>query len=558
MPNKLKITIFTLCIISTFLCSSATQNQILSTGIRKISDNTVNFTFYTQGESAEKPIVKSKGGNEYTILLPNLSDNSSGGINLNAAGGLVTSADVKTINEGAVTYTKINVKTSKPLTINAETRKTSQSASDLSNLNSIVSKVNLINQDIKTTKNIPAETPSAKASETNVVKSSAVKDIIRQNSASAPKKNAIQDAVAQSNVSSHTPNINKVEKTEISKQKNENIKNIKPVSNVSKTINTQVQNPIPQQKQAPQTADEQPMNDIVSVNTAVDDVSIIPENVPENQVKDMFLPVEKHKSSFIDRVKEILFSPLATIIILTSLLISVFALLFKKLTSNLSISQSINDSFIEKLNSILNKPKEKDYSKIVNDESMSWQEKYRAFNETNKSSQNKEKKKIDGNYVLEISNDKSEEKPQSVDGSHKFNGFDAGTEKVISKPSASKLHNLKSFNNQSVSKQDMIEKLDNISDKETAESSDHLVDMRILLSSSIDNDKEFYVVSENGLYSLLGRVKNRLVILKHLGHSAPQDLQVLRGQGNSFVVKAGDYRTQVDVTDTDMNLYSNV
>lgn len=548
MLNKLKAILFTFCVLSMFLCANAAQNQILSTGVRKVSDNTVNFTFYTSGDSLEKPIVKSKGNNEYTILLPNLSDNTSRSINIGATEGIVTSANVKTINEGAVSYTKINVKTSKPVTINAETRKTTQTSSDISNLNSIVSKVNLISQDVKSSANVQTSNlTKIEPAQQSVMKASSVRDIIRQNSASAPKRNAIQQAVAVNTVSAHTPALKKSEKSEISKQKNENIKNIKTVSNVHKTE---------QVKELQQeVSSTNLLNEKAVMNTALPDDNVVtaPENTVENIPAEEPVTGSSHKSTILDSIKNILFSPITTIVLLACLLLSVFALLFKKLTSNLSVSKSINDSFVEKLNGILNKPKEKDFSQIVNNDAMSWQEKYRAFNETNRQTNDLEHKKIDDNYVLDISNKKTDDEPVEVckkADKHIFKGFERNTDAPLSRKA-------------------MSEKLDKIIDDESSKSGTHntisnsiksssIENMRIMLNRSIDNDKEFYIVSENGEYSLMGRVRNKLLILKRFGQNAPTDLKVLRGQGDAFIVKAGNYKAQINVSDSDMNIYSNV
>ena len=573
MSNKFKILLFTSALFATVLCANAAQNQILSTGVRKVSDNTVNFTFYTQNENQEKPIVKSKGNNEYTILLPNLSDSTTRGINIAQTGGIVTSADVKTINEGAVTYTKVNVKTSKPVTINAETRKTSQTASELTNLNSIVSKVNLINKDIQTAKGTtPVATQavqSPKVSQTPV-KASTVKDIIKQNSASAPKRNVIQEAVAVNNVASHTPDVKKIEKKEIEKTPTENIKNIKPVSNVTKTSKKAVTKPVNKTPKvtAPVNTEENKPTDIALSNVATvdNDIDIIPEKIDNEISEDLSEPSYKNSFSLTEGFKKILFSPVTTVILLICALLAFFAFLFKKLTSNMSLSKNINDSLIEKLNSVLNRPKKKDFTDIVTNEKMSWQEKYRAFNEKNNTPAESENKKIDGNYVFELSNKKPENDnvSETKSDNSRFRGF-GNSQKQTTENKSSKSYKLKSFRNDSGSKQSMRDKLDDIMENETQKTVTNSIkkahdpqNMRIMLNSAIDNDREFYIVSDNDEYSLLGRVRNKLVILKNFGKTAPEDLQVRRAQGNSFIVKAGSYRTQIDVSDSDMNILAQV
>lgn len=583
MLNKLKILLFTFCFVMTFLAADAASSQIISTGVRKVSDNTINFTFYTSGDNLEKPIVKSKGDNEYTILLPNMSDSTSRALNIGATDGIVTSADVKTINEGAVTYTKINLKTSKPVTINAEMKKTAQTVSDSSSINNIVSKVNLINQDIQNTKNISDSSYSAPSQ--SVVKVSSVKDIIRQNSASAPKRNAIQEAVAVNSVSAHTPSVKKLDKSVNNKANSENIRNTKPVA--AKPVSKPAENTTPADNASTvQNAEAAAVANLVDVDAAVpsdDDMMLskIDESEFDNQI-----PVHSGGFSFVEGVKNVLFSPFTTIVLLSCLLLAFFGFLFRKLTANLSATKSINDSFIERLNGVLNKPKDKDFSKIVNNDKMTWQEKYRAFNKTNSESEKTETKEINNDYVFELNNEQSdadiveneeeivsEEITSSVEKNeeHKPAGFTNSILRPVSGIKPVKSSRLKSFDNTTVSKKSLKEKLDKIAENDSQNNQkpySHATNtiskhpnpdnMRIMQSSAIDKDKEFYIVNENGEYSLLGRVKNRLVILKRFGKTAPSDLQVHRGAGNDFVVKAGSFRTQVNVTDTDMNIYSQV
>lgn len=115
-----------LAILSLFIFDagfSVAADSILSTTLRKTSANGLNLTFFTRGDNKEKPIVKDKGNNKYVILLPNLSDSTSSGPDLRMVSDLVSDVDVKTINEGAVTYTKITLTSKKPIVINAETKK---------------------------------------------------------------------------------------------------------------------------------------------------------------------------------------------------------------------------------------------------------------------------------------------------------------------------------------------------------------------------------------------------------------------------------------------------
>lgn len=164
-----------------------TANSILNTTVRQTADNKLNLTFFTKGENVEKPVVKDKGGNQYVILLPNLIDNAGHKPDLRNAANIVSDVNVKTINEGAVTYTKVTITTKKPVTINAETRRTSQSASDLTGVNDILNKVNLISQDIQSSKEIQPVSAAPAA----LPKMNSVQDILKNKNSIGTVKPAV-------------------------------------------------------------------------------------------------------------------------------------------------------------------------------------------------------------------------------------------------------------------------------------------------------------------------------------------------------------------------------
>lgn len=367
--------------------------SILNTGVRQTAADGLDFTFYTKGESSESPIVKDKGGNQYVILLPNLVDSSGRQPDLRAVSDIVLDINVKTINEGAVTYTKVSVTTKKPVKINVHTRKTSQSASELSGVNDIISKVSLINQDIQSSKSVQAQ------AEVGVVqtlpKLTSVQDILdnknsigtvkpavdvkkeQQKASSAP---AVVKVSAPSNtVAAHVPSNTKTIKADTKKLQNENIKNVrqeavKKIDTIEKNIKSSIENN-------------------VSVN---DDESIFDVAVNENEVVEEQSPVEfadVSEKGF--DLSKMLASPFALVLFFGLIGLIVLMFIVNKMRLVLDDSQEIGSSFVQRMNSAVPSRLKKDYTKLAQNPNLTWQEKYNSF----KDGKIQEQKELVNSYV---------------------------------------------------------------------------------------------------------------------------------------------------------------
>ena len=364
--------IFNLLVILSLIVASFGKvfavESILSTSVRKISSNALNFTFYTDNNVAEAPIVKDKGNNNYVILLPNLKDVSDGKPDLRAVADVVTDLNVKTIQEGAVTYTKVSLTTKVPVSVNVDTRKTSQSAKELSGVNDIIAKVNLINQDVQASK----EVKPIVISQQNVNNFSSVKDVLSGQQANGAVKQVaevkkeiqpkvpVKHSVSVNSVSAHVPSNTKTIKKETKKLQDENIKNIqsKAVQNINKieeNVKSSVQNSVTVND------DEEQFEDTI-------------ENVdlePLPMLVDEKLPALKQKNN-------LLASPIA-LVAFFALFAGLFVLfIMKKMGSVLALDNDFGGAFVERMNSSVNSVK-KDYSQIAKNQTLNWQEKYQSF-----------------------------------------------------------------------------------------------------------------------------------------------------------------------------------
>lgn len=361
-------------------------NSILSTTVRKTAANGLNVTFYTKGENSEAPIVKDKGNNQYVILLPNLTISTGSQPDFRTASDLVSDVNVKTINEGAVTYTKVTVTTKRPVSVNAETRKTSQSVSELSGVNDIVSKVNLINQEIASAKNIQpvsnTHTAAAAPKTQALPKMNSVQDILKNKnligSQNAEQKTAPAVAVttvpkvSTGALAAHVPANTKNIKKDTKKLQNENIKNIrqeavKNIDKVEKNIKTSVEHNILVNEEEPEVI-------LPPLNSEAEKTAVIKEIVPEA------------KNSFASKMFS---SPilLISLFVLGGILLALF--LLSKVKSTLTNTEDMNNSFIERMNTAIPSTK-KDFSKIAEDKNLNWQEKYASFKERKAEEQQKE------------------------------------------------------------------------------------------------------------------------------------------------------------------------
>ncbi len=358
---------------------AAGSNAILSTSVRKTATDGLSLTFFTKSENSEQPIVKDKGNNQYVILLPNLQDTTGRIPDLRAVSDMVSDVNIKTINEGAVTYTKVSVTTKKPVKINAETRRTTQSAGELAGVNDIISKVSLINQDIQASKSAqPVKTPPVVAVATTtpaMPKVTSVQDILKNKNSIGimpavdvkkeikPSAPVVTSVAPTTSVAAHVPANTKSIKKETKKLQNENIRNVRleatrNIDKIEQNIKSSVEN-----------------NVTVNDDESVFEDSIV-EAEPENALVQEIVPEPKKSFS----VSDLLSSPLSLILLFGVVGLLVAVLILNLTKSALNDSEEMNTSFVERMNSAIPSTK-KDYTHIAQNENLNWQEKYSSFKE---------------------------------------------------------------------------------------------------------------------------------------------------------------------------------
>lgn len=114
-----------LLLIATVMCfsfASANASNLVQMDIKKTSDSAVDVTFYTT-EVSGNPMVTRKSNNKYVILMPNVAGKNAGTPDLSAVKDIITNVDVKNVDDGMSGYTKVTFITTKPINIKTKTQK---------------------------------------------------------------------------------------------------------------------------------------------------------------------------------------------------------------------------------------------------------------------------------------------------------------------------------------------------------------------------------------------------------------------------------------------------
>lgn len=121
--NFITIAAFMVLLLGSNL-ANAESNDLLRMDIKRSSMNdAVDVTFYTTGGTTSS-VVTRKSDNRYVVLLPNVSGSPGVAPNIGGVKDLITDIDVKSIDDGIGGYTKVTFTTTKPVKIQTTTRKT--------------------------------------------------------------------------------------------------------------------------------------------------------------------------------------------------------------------------------------------------------------------------------------------------------------------------------------------------------------------------------------------------------------------------------------------------
>lgn len=386
--NNCKIGLVLLLSLSLLPAASvlADSNSLTQLDIRKnnSSSSAVDVTLYTTSPYNDSVAVTKKSDNKYVILIPNVSSSAGKAPDLSGLKDVISNVDVKSVNDGAGSYTKVTLITTKPVNIKTHTQKSLPLTSGQKAYKELLAKQT--QTGTHTNAPVPVK-PALKEVPKTVVtvnkpaqpvkleaKAETVKPAVQKKANILEKaQSSIKEAAAKKEIKTAAKPVNVIKKTEAPKTSVQN----------NNAIEQTVKNNVP----APQAAEKE-------VVAAVTTPAVT--NAAAQKSEGVLSQVKRHISGRI--------SPNMPITI-AMVLIPVLGLimLFKLIKASMNNSNLLKKAFISNLKN--KKDSVRDYEHIINAD-MNWQEKYQKFVTVSNSNYEKSPKKLmSENVVLNSATD---------------------------------------------------------------------------------------------------------------------------------------------------------
>ena len=407
----LSIALINFANVETF--ANNTLNQI---DVRKNSSDGLEFTLYTSSPYADNVVVTKKSDNKYVILMPNVNGSSASKPNFASVKDIVTDIDVRAVDDAGNGYTKVTVITNRPVDIKTNTLKSAAPTEGQKEYRALIAQ-----QQAKTTASKPApvqvketapaqtSAPAFKLPEIQPTKTAS--DIAA--SATAAAKTA-KNAQKQTNVPSATAKI--AQNTPVKQETVKKAEPVKPVANkiaeqpktdIKPAIQTtqEVKNSAPAQentiKETPaeenitQTVEEQqtPVAEAATPIAAGVQNEFTSEDFNNNKFADI-------KNKFSGRIPENMPVTLALVLIPFICIM----VLFNLIKNSLQRSQMLKKVLMENMARRQNETEQSSYDNIINNENLSWQEKYQQYREIANDSDEIEEEQPQYNFIARPQN----------------------------------------------------------------------------------------------------------------------------------------------------------
>lgn len=384
-----------------FNAAFAEMNNLIQMDVKRSSvADTVDVTFYTTLDSANS-VATRKSSNRYVVLLPNTASTASVAPSFGAVKDLITDIDVKHVNDGMGGYTKVTFGTTKPINIKTHMAKTAPLSQAQKDARALIARNNIQNTEPKPAVNShPAKQSAQVPKQVAQVKQEAPKTSILPKiiNVDFPKAKVAGIIPVQAN--------KKVEKPKtVEKPSNQAAKPKKESSSVKGQASDSAY--VPKMKyddNGKRIIDLEPRvnHSVVSEDSASNNSNqiqnqtpvVIPESENVNNAAAVDTPVSEQESSGF---------PYWILYVSGSVVIlGILYLIFDAARHSANKDKSRLESFfnISAQNQV--KRRKKEYYEIVNNEELSWQEKYKLYNE--KEDANKPQKHIAAmSYVTDMS-----------------------------------------------------------------------------------------------------------------------------------------------------------
>ena len=416
--ENLGITLLLALALTNFLGSEVyASNTLNQVDVRKSSADSLEFTMYTTSPYADNIVVTKKSDNKYVILMPNISDTSGATTNFAAVRDIVSDIDVRSISDGSSGYTKLTVTTNRPIDIKTNTMKstapsqsereyraliaqqharptqTSSSAETpqastltgfkLPEIQPTKSAADIVTTAATTVANVPkapmttTQTPA---------KTSQVKNVNSQTAKKTESKPAVKTVKAQAKTNTNSvksaavvPAVNKKTETKVSPVKAE-----APVKEVSNKIS---ETPKVEEKPVVKSVED------ANIQKPVKEVSVVKTNEIQNPIDEIinssFITAIKDKISSIDfqsvitdiknefsgRIPENMPVTLALVLVPIIAVMVLFNLIKGSLQKSQMLKKVLMENMAKRQNEVSS------YDNIINNENLSWQEKYQQYRE---------------------------------------------------------------------------------------------------------------------------------------------------------------------------------
>lgn len=159
-------------VLALFAPVVSAENNLVQLDLKRSSDNSVDVTLFTSDKYGENVLVRKKSDNKYVILIPKVHSTGYRSSNLAGVNDLVQGVDVKTVEDTSGGYTKVTLITTKPLDIKTRTSKSAPVTTEQKEYNTLIAQANAVRNTIST-----KEPPKIREQKTEVTVNKAPQEI---------------------------------------------------------------------------------------------------------------------------------------------------------------------------------------------------------------------------------------------------------------------------------------------------------------------------------------------------------------------------------------------
>ncbi len=323
-------------------------NNLVQLDLKRSSNDSVNVTLFTSNTYNDNVLVRKKSDNKYVILIPKVQSNGFSSSSLNGVKDLVSNIDVKTVNDTSGGYTKVTLITTKPLDIKTNTQKSILDANEQKEYKTLIAQANAVKNNVA--KPVQAKKQAPKTEITVNKSNTTVKNTQEQKTNSSVQKQINKPKIELKEIS-----------PEIVERQNRR-------EHLAELINEAKQDQL--EKHVP-SIPLQEVKQPVENNQPVD-MKYLPKenNINVNNNTPILSTVKQNAKKLYNKIPNKAKKPLAGVLGVI-MLMKILGMLFKN-----SNNQRTNyaESNVPANGSSNNK-----YSNIVNNKSLSWQEKYQMY-----------------------------------------------------------------------------------------------------------------------------------------------------------------------------------